>query len=620
MREAALDPTSAQRAVEAEHRLGILRFLVVVHGSLTFATLINRAAVIGWLVNLLMGFSWVYSLGMLVFRPYRRWPALVTGYYTVTTDTLFITLWIYATGGATSPFVLLAYLSVFAIAFRYSAREAFLAAGFYDVAYVALLISRNELMRDPATTLTRLAYLFFAAAIGALLVGQVNAHASATSEALAREKQSREGAVAAEARSGFIAEASKALASSLDYEQTLSTVARLLVPTFGDFCVVDVVSEDGILQRVAEGASDPADLTLLRELRDFPVTDASSVGIALRKVKTVVVSVADGAGLEEISGGRGDGYVRIVRELDLRTMATVPLCVHGRALGTMSIGTLRRNHTYPPEELRLVEEIALRAALAIEHARLYRDARQAVRTRDDFMSIASHELRTPLNVMLLQTDGLLRQAKKEEETRLYAPLERIKRQVNRLSALVESLLDVSRITAGRLALNLAEVDLGAVVTDVVARLRDDASRAGATIEVVGDGPILGTWDRLRVDQIVTNLLANAIKYGGGKPIEVELGTSENRARVKVTDHGIGIGKEHQARIFERFERAVSSQHYGGFGLGLWIVRQIIQAHGGEISIESRLGEGSTFVAELPLAGPAAPSSGNKARSALKASG
>jgi signal transduction histidine kinase len=611
MRPPAPDPLRAQKSLEAERRVALLRLLVVGQGSLTVLVLMDPAATVAWLADALMAISWGYSLWMVIARPYRRWPWLVSSYATVAVDTFFIGVWVYATGGPHSPFILLAYLSVFAVAFRHSAREAVIAAVLYDLAYVALLASRHELTLDLANTFTRMAYVFFAATIGAFLVGQVTEHATATTSSLLREKQSRADAVASEARLRFTAEASKALASSLDYEQTLTTVARLLVPKLGDYCVVDVVDGNGDLQRVAEAARDPSYLPLLRELRAFPVTPTSLAGSALRKSETVLVEdVDEAAGLAELSGGRGEGYARIIHQLDLRTMVSVPLFVHGYGLGTMSLGTAKQPRAYAPEELRLAEEIALRAALAIEHARLYRDAREAIRTRDEFMSIASHELRTPLNVMLLQTDGLLRQAKKEQDLRLSPALERIKRQVNRLGALVESLLDVSRITAGRLLLELGEVDLGGVVAEVVGRLRDEVSRAGATIEVVGDleaggdkPAIVGNWDRLRVDQIVTNLLSNAIKYGAGKPIHVEVSVVEDRALLRVTDHGIGIDKVNQARIFERFERAVSSKHYGGFGLGLWIVRQIIQAHGGDISIQSRIGEGSTFIAELPLSGP-----------------
>jgi signal transduction histidine kinase len=608
MREARL---GARKSVEAEHRIALLRFLVVAQGALAYVFLMDRAAkdgTIEWLVYVLMALCWAYSLWMLIARPYLRWPVLVSGYFTVISDTVFITLWVYATGGPQSPFYLLAYLSVFAVAFRYSAREAFIVAGIYDLAYLLLLLSRHELLADPANTFTRLAYVFFAAMMGALLAGQVSEHATAETSSLERENRSRAERIAAESRARFTAEASKVLASSLDYEQTLANVARLVVPTLGDYCVVDVLDADGKLVRVAEEATDPAHLELLRELRAFPATATSLVGSALRATEPIVVEEVDEAGLLDLAGGRGEGYAQIVRQLELRTFVSVPLSVHGRALGTMSMGTTKRSRKYSPEDLRLAEEIALRAALAIEHARLYRDAREAIRTRDEFMSIASHELRTPLNVMLLQTDGLLRQAKKEQDHRLAPPLERIKRQVNRLGALVESLLDVSRITAGRLALELADVELGGVVAEVVARLRDDAARSGATIEVVSNGEIVGRWDRLRIDQIVTNLLSNAIKYGGGKPIEVESGITGDRAWLEVTDHGIGISSENQARIFERFERAVSSKHYGGFGLGLWIVRQIVQAHGGDISIKSRVGEGSSFLAELPLAGPPTRSS------------
>jgi signal transduction histidine kinase len=224
-----------------------------------------------------------------------------------------------------------------------------------------------------------------------------------------------------------------------------------------------------------------------------------------------------------------------------------------------------------------------------------------------FLSIASHELRTPLNVMQLQTDGLLRQARREGDERLVPPLERSKRQVHRLAALVESLLDVSRVTAGRMTLELGEVDLAAVVVDVTTRMRDEAQRAGSSLEVKVTGPLVGRFDRLRLDQIATNLVSNAIKYGGGKPIRVVADRRGEAVYLQVIDEGIGISEEDQARIFERFERAVSVRHYGGFGLGLWIVRQIVEAHGGTITIRSRVGEGSTFEVELPLSRPAAPS-------------
>ena len=178
------------------------------------------------------------------------------------------------------------------------------------------------------------------------------------------------------------------------------------------------------------------------------------------------------------------------------------------------------------------------------------------------------------------------------------------RQIERLTGLINNLLDISRITAGRLELDLETVDLAAVAREAGGRFREDLRRAGCALEIRGDGECPGQWDRLRLEQVVTNLLSNAAKYGAGRPIEITVDGDETTARFCIRDHGIGIPAEHQARIFDRFERAVSDRHYGGLGLGLWIVRQIVEAHRGTIEVESEAGMGSTFTVRLPRAAPA----------------
>jgi len=177
------------------------------------------------------------------------------------------------------------------------------------------------------------------------------------------------------------------------------------------------------------------------------------------------------------------------------------------------------------------------------------------------------------------------------------------RQVERLTALINSLLDISRITAGRLDLDLEPVDFAAVVRDAAARFREDLARAGCSLEIQTDGPCVGEWDKVRLEQVVTNLLSNAAKYGSSRPVEVTVSGDGPTAVLSIRDHGIGIPPEHRSRIFERFERAVSDRHYGGLGLGLWIVRQIVEALGGSIRVESETGEGSTFTVLLPKAAP-----------------
>jgi signal transduction histidine kinase len=192
----------------------------------------------------------------------------------------------------------------------------------------------------------------------------------------------------------------------------------------------------------------------------------------------------------------------------------------------------------------------------------------------------------------------------------------IRRSADRLTRLVTSLLDISRIGAGRLDLEREETDLSEVTREVAERFQEEARRARCELRV-DTTPAVGFWDRLRLDQVVTNLLANALKYGAGAPIDVRVTAQDGRALLTVRDHGIGISEEDQRRIFQRFERAVSQRNYGGFGLGLWIVRQIVEAQGGAVRVESEPGHGSTFTVELEAgrrthpapdaARPAAPS-------------
>jgi signal transduction histidine kinase len=171
--------------------------------------------------------------------------------------------------------------------------------------------------------------------------------------------------------------------------------------------------------------------------------------------------------------------------------------------------------------------------------------------------------------------------------------------VSRLTTLVNTLLDVSRASAGKMQLDLAEGDLAEIVTDSAERLRDDLERAHCELSMRVEAGVVGTWDQVRVDQVVTNLISNAIKYGAGKPIEITLSSTADTATLTVRDQGIGIAKQDHLRIFQRFARAVSPEHYGGLGLGLWIVRELVEAMGGKVRAEGEPGHGATFTVELP---------------------
>jgi signal transduction histidine kinase len=233
------------------------------------------------------------------------------------------------------------------------------------------------------------------------------------------------------------------------------------------------------------------------------------------------------------------------------------------------------------------------------------ELQRAVEARDEFLSVASHELKTPLTALKLQVQALQRSVVRAPEAQfspdqLRARFDAADRQVQRLVELIDTLLDVSRLHSGTLDLRVEEVELGALVNEVVDRQRGTATAHGSTITVALPGePLRGRWDRSRIDQILTNLLSNAVKYGRGKPIEVLVAADAGRAFVSVVDHGIGIAADDHARIFQRFERAVSRTHYAGLGLGLWISRQIAEALGGGLTVESVPGHGARFTLALP---------------------
>jgi signal transduction histidine kinase len=249
------------------------------------------------------------------------------------------------------------------------------------------------------------------------------------------------------------------------------------------------------------------------------------------------------------------------------------------------------------------ERAALRqaeSALRVSEAHL----REALRARDEFLAIASHELKTPLTSLSLQVASA-RQLLEERDApvpveKVGAKLLRASFLVTRLTALINNFLAVTQVSAGRMVLSQETSELRDVVETVLAGTREQLARSGSSLDVRSGSPVIGKWDHLALESAMFNLVSNAIQYGQGKPITIDLNVQADQARLVITDHGIGISTEVQERIFRRFERAVPQEHFGGFGLGLWVAREIIEAHGGTITVESERGLGSTFTILLPL--------------------
>jgi signal transduction histidine kinase len=405
-------------------------------------------------------------------------------------------------------------------------------------------------------------------------------------------------------RSAYLARASEVLASSLDHKTTLASVARLAVPDVADWCLVDMVEPDGALRTIALYHSDPSKTATAREIgRRFPY-DPKQPCFAPHVVATGEPELATRVPDEILRAGtRNEDHYRALAEFGFRSYMCVPLVVRGRVAGAITFASAESGRSYEPEDLSLAEALAYRAGLAIDNARLYGEAQDAIRVRDEFLSIASHELKTPVTTLQLQIQSLRRRLDSGRmeagDPGLSKRLAISERQVERLTHLINNLLDITRITAGRMDLRIEEVDFAGVVRDTVARLEEGLARSGCALTLTVSDPQRGEWDKLRLEQIVTNLMSNAMKYGAGRPIEVALSGTPASVRLEVADSGIGIAPENQSRIFGRFERAVSERNYGGLGLGLWIVRQIVDALAGTVTVQSAAGKGSRFAVELP---------------------
>jgi predicted ATPase/signal transduction histidine kinase/tRNA A-37 threonylcarbamoyl transferase component Bud32 len=417
---------------------------------------------------------------------------------------------------------------------------------------------------------------------------------------LERERAGRAEAEAAEHRALLLDDATAIVSSTLDYDEVFGTLTRLCVRTFADWAIIDL-RDGGSTTRLAGAHRRPEKAPLLRELEDRYPAGTRSPAPATSVLESGAPLLIANLGDQELRDHTVDEHhADLIRRLGTGSVIVVPLVARDIRLGALTLASASPGWFRPPD-VELATEIGRRAALAIDNARLLRETQQAVRLRDDFLSVASHELRTPIASLMINVGRLLRSraAGKQLPPELYDSLDRVKHSADRLRRLTDELLDVTRVEHGSLDLEPMDVELGALVRQVIEDLKFALAGAGCPVRIDAAQPVKGMWDPSRLQQVVTNLVSNALKFGAGRPIEIRVRDDAGVAELSVRDHGLGIEPDRQRFIFDRFERGVSSAHYGGLGLGLYIAHRIVQAHGGSLRVESELGHGATFTVTLP---------------------
>jgi PAS domain S-box-containing protein len=397
----------------------------------------------------------------------------------------------------------------------------------------------------------------------------------------------------------FLAEVSVVLSASLDSEQTLSSVAHLIVQNVADWCAVDVVNEHGNLSRLKVASADPAKAALCAVFeqmppdRDLPYLMRSVV----ESKRPVLIEHVTSEYIESLA--QGPKHLQALLATGLKSFVAVPLLMRGRPLGALLFGSSTPSRVYRLDDLRLAEAVADRAAIAIENARLFRASVHATQLRDQVLGVAAHDLRNPLSTILMQVSALKRHGP-EPERRSLKPAEVIQRAAKRMNRLIQDLLDVALMEAGQLTIERSRLSASWLIVEAVDMQRPLASSSSLELRVKVDPDVPEVWgDRDRLLQVFENLIGNAIKFtkAGGR-ITVGAASIDEEVVFWVADTGRGIASENLPHVFDRFWQATRAGRQGA-GLGLAITKGIVGAHGGRIWAESTAGSGSTFFFTIP---------------------
>ncbi|WP_051469917.1 PAS domain S-box protein [Fischerella sp. PCC 9605] len=403
----------------------------------------------------------------------------------------------------------------------------------------------------------------------------------------------------------FLAEASSVLASSLDYQTTLENIARLAVLDIADWCAIDVLDENSATSRLAAIHGHPDKVQQVREfIRNYPLDLNSSHPIArvLRTGESELVTDFLEPDLASIAGD--EEHYRKLQALHIKSYICVPLIARGQILGAITLVYGESGRRYSVTDLSLAEDLARRAALAVDNARLYRKAQEANQIKDEFLAVLSHELRSPLNPILGWTKIL--QSRKLDEAATLNALKTIERNAHVQVQIIEDLLDISRIIQGKLSLDVSPVNLASTIEAAIETVRLAAEVKSIEINFQKNSSetlfVLG--DSSRLQQVIWNLLSNAVKFTPNQGrVEILIECSNADAHIKISDTGKGINPDFLPYVFDYFrqENSATNRQFGGLGLGLAIVRRLVELHGGTVKAESSgEGLGATFTITLPL--------------------
>jgi PAS domain S-box-containing protein len=416
---------------------------------------------------------------------------------------------------------------------------------------------------------------------------------------LVQEQAARAEAENSQKRASLLAEASRVLSASFDYQTTLAALVRLAVPALADYCALDIVEAEDTFERIGEAHIDPEKSQLLREVARFPKSALTSRHPLMRVLATgAPVLEADVTPAFIRASFAEAGQRRVVEALEPRSLICVPLVTSGKPLGALTLVTSGSGRRYDIADLSLAADLARRAAIVVEHARLFHEAQQATRARDDVLAVVAHDLRNPLNTVTMAVSLMLETTPPErvEERR---QVEILRRAADRMNRMIQDLLDVKRMESGRLTTDLKPELPATIINDTIDMLRPLA--AGSTIGLEANieedlPPVLA--DAARIQQVLSNLVGNAVKFTprSGR-ITVCAERIDGEVRFAVIDTGPGIPAEQLPHIFGRFWQAKSDHR--GIGLGLAIAKGIVEAHNGRIWVESHVGLGSTFYFTLP---------------------